>query len=70
VTARGVIPPAEEKRLRAAAAAATAAADAFKEAVHDAWRVGGSVREIAVVAGKSPRTIQNWVEGVPRDSDA
>lgn len=69
VTARGVIPPAQRKRLKAAAAAADAATEGFKEAVREAWRVGGSVREIAAVAGKTPRTIHTWVAGVARDED-
>lgn len=61
VTARGVIPPSERARLRAAADEVGVAAAELKAAVCAAWEAGGSVREIADELGKSTRTIQDWI---------
>lgn len=63
VTARGVIPPSELARLRAAADNIGVAGAELKAAVCAAWEAGGSVREIADELGKSTRTIQDWIRG-------
>ncbi|MUL78785.1 helix-turn-helix domain-containing protein [Mycolicibacterium sp. CBMA 226] len=63
MTARGVIPPAERARLKAALDDVGAASAELKAAVCAAWKAGGSVREIADELGKSTRTIQDWIRG-------
>lgn len=70
MTSRGVIPFSEGTRLRKAANAVTVADTELRAAVRAAWRAGGSVREIAAAAGKSTRTIQDWVSGTPRTPPA
>lgn len=62
MTARGVIPPHERERLRAAASNVNNAVAELKAAVQAAWRAGGSVRVIAEELGKSTRTIQTWLD--------
>lgn len=63
VTARGLIPPAERARLKAASDEVGVAAAELRAAVFAAWEAGGSVREIADELGKSTRTIQDWIRG-------
>ncbi|OZF47588.1 hypothetical protein [Rhodococcus sp. 14-2470-1a] len=57
---RGVVPTAEEQRLRAAVVGAVAAEKELRDAVVAALVAGGSVREVARVSGISVNTIERW----------
>lgn len=57
---RGIVPHAEQQRLLAALKGKAAADEELKEAVAAALRAGGSVREVAKIAGLSTRTVQDW----------
>ena len=57
---RGVVPTAEEQRLRAAVVGAEAAEKELRAAVVAALVAGGSVREVARVSGISVNTIERW----------
>ncbi|MCV7137710.1 helix-turn-helix domain-containing protein [Mycolicibacterium fortuitum] len=61
VTQRGVIPPAQRARLRAAAQGVDKGHQALLSAVREAKNAGGSIRAIAEELGKSPQTIQRWL---------
>ncbi|MBU8814186.1 helix-turn-helix domain-containing protein [Mycolicibacterium goodii] len=61
MTQRGVIPPAQRARLRAAAQRADKATGALLAAVREAKNAGGSIRAIAAELDKSPQTIQRWL---------
>lgn len=57
---RGVVPTAEEQRVRAAVIGAEAAEKELHAAVVAALIAGGSVREVARVSGISVNTIERW----------
>ncbi|GAB3776847.1 uncharacterized protein YjcR [Nocardioides ginsengisegetis] len=57
---KGVVPPDHAARLIALRDQADTAAAAFKDAVADALKAGGSVREVAKVTGLSTRTVREW----------
>lgn len=57
-----MIPDRERARLTAAARALDGATAEMRAAVEAAWRAGGSIRVIAAELGKSPRTIQTWLD--------
>lgn len=57
---RGVVPTAEEQRVRAAVVGAEAAEKELRDAVVAALVAGGSVREVARVSGISVNTIERW----------
>jgi len=67
VTERGVIPPAERKRLRATERRLGEADTEMRAAVQAAHQAGGSIRSIAAEIGRSTRTIQNWLRTAPAD---
>lgn len=57
---RGVVPTAEEQRLRAAVVGAAEAEKELRAAVVAALIAGGSVREVARVSGFNMKTIERW----------
>ncbi len=57
---KGLVPPSHEARLIRLRDQATTATTAFREAVADALKAGGSVREVAKVTGLSSRTVRIW----------
>ncbi|HUH68883.1 MAG TPA: helix-turn-helix domain-containing protein [Mycobacterium sp.] len=67
MTERGVIPPAERKRLRATERRLGEADTEMRAAVQAAHQAGGSIRSIAAEIGRSTRTIQNWLRTAPAD---
>jgi transposase len=56
----GVIPDPQLTRLTEAKAALTEADEEYRQAVADALKAGGSVREVARVTGLSTSTVQAW----------
>ena len=60
---RGVIKPADQKRLRAALASREASDAEMRAAVLAAAAHGSSVREIAAFTGLSTNTISRWKRG-------
>lgn len=57
---KGVVPDAEEQRVRAAVVGAEAAEKELRASVVAALIAGGSVREVARISGKSTNTIERW----------
>jgi transposase-like protein len=56
----GVVPTEAAARIRAARDAKTVADAELRAAVVAALEAGGSVREVAKVAGLNPDTVQRW----------
>ena len=56
----GVIPAPQLDALLTAKTTATDAQEAYQQAVADALKAGGSVREVARVTGLSTSTVQAW----------
>ncbi|MGB7234488.1 MAG: hypothetical protein WBD41_00775, partial [Rhodococcus sp. (in: high G+C Gram-positive bacteria)] len=57
---KGIVPTAEEQRLRAAVIGAEAAEKELHTAVVAALIAGGSVREVARISGFNAKTIERW----------
>ncbi|QXO12842.1 hypothetical protein SEA_LATRETIUM_42 [Mycobacterium phage Latretium] len=60
--ARGVVPEPNRSRLVKAARASARSDEKLRHEVIEASAAGGSVREIAVLTGKSTNTIQRWLK--------
>lgn len=63
VRARGVTPPPERRRLQAATRKHETSRAELIAAVKAAKEVGGSIRDIAALTGRSTNTIQRWLQG-------
>lgn len=57
---RGIVPPKRAEEVVAARDAKDQADERFRAAVVDALKAGGSIREVAQLAGISTRTVQDW----------
>ena len=60
---KGLVTPADEKRIQRAVELRELATLELVSAVLDAMRHGGSIREVAAVSGFSERTIIRWRKG-------
>lgn len=57
---KGIVPPAHESKLLAARRAKDDAEEAYRTAVADALKAGGSVREVMRITGLSNQTVDRW----------